>query len=522
MSHGDKKLKADTLMQSVSFAIAIALVCRLLGFGRGIVLGRALDAVELGRWALLTNAVEIAAFGLLLGIPAGLSRYVGRHQEQGTLGPFLRHVALLLGTLTVVALGVGLAFPEFVGHLLFGETSELSLVWLAMGAIGATVAFSVVQGILYGLRLLRLNSVLEFLKNFGFLAVLGLLIIFWRDDVYAAGFAHLAMTLAATLAISGFVILRLRSGPAVEPSSSKPPLSNGIWLLFFFSLGSWSFGSLQRMCRGLDRYMLLHFGNVEADEALRQIGDYFLTMKICEPLGLLAGALSCALLPHAARQYESGERGELARRLILTAKVTMLAMLGGGCALLFTKSLAFSILLGHEPATASFALAPVLISIIVLAYHSIIRTHLLCAELVWRVAAIWLLALVLNAGLNFYLVPQYQLYGAVLATMISSFVVLVTLLIISYRSGLPVDRGTMLLAVAPAVLLLPAWLAALVTLILFGLAARTPLILSAEERSRTLEWFVNRFGDTAPARLATRTLRSWGAKLRTGERKATP
>lgn len=497
MSRPNSKLAAETLMQSVVFAITLAVLCRVFGFGRGVLLARSLDSMELGRWALLSNAVDIVAFVLLLGVPAGLSRYVGRHQERGDLLPFLCRIALVVAGFAMVAVAIGLTFPDATGRLLFGETGSNTLVWLVLASVCATVAFSVLQGILYGMRLLRWNSMLELAQNLGFLILLLLLVVFGRDDVFAAGSAHLAMTALATCVIGIVLVYRLRgSRPAIEPTEirsdhdGKGILGSGIWVLFFFSIGSWSFGSLQRMCRGLDRYMLLHFGDMQANEALHQIGDYFLTLKLCEPIGMLAGALACVLLPHAAIEYERGKHEKTSRRILLTAKLTMLAMALGGCVLILLKSTAFTILLGHEPRVASLVLAPVLVSTIVVAYHTIIRTHLLCVEKAWSVAGIWLIALLLNAGLNAYLVPRHQLLGAVVATMLSSFAVLALVLVLSHRSGLKMDRGTILASLLPAALLLPIGYAVVTILGVIVLSATTSLLFTTDDRQFVAHWVV--------------------------------
>ncbi len=84
-----RPLRADTLFQSVSVAVILAIVCRLVGFGRGVLMTRTLSPEELGTWALIANAIALLAFICTLGIPNGLARYTERFRDSGKLGRFL-------------------------------------------------------------------------------------------------------------------------------------------------------------------------------------------------------------------------------------------------------------------------------------------------------------------------------------------------------------------------------------------------------------------------------------------------
>jgi O-antigen/teichoic acid export membrane protein len=111
------------------------------------------------------------------------------------------------------------------------------------------------------------------------------------------------------------------------------------------------------------------------------------------------------------------------------------------------------------------------------------QNYLWCAEKS-RLATLPLaIGLVINIFLNLLLLPMWGLYGALVATAVSSLICLTTILLISHRYGLPLDRGLWLTTFAP--LSLPAGptiSAGVLTVLLLALAAKR-FVLSPEEHA---------------------------------------
>ena len=148
-------------------------------------------------------------------------------------------------------------------------------------------------------------------------------------------------------------------------------------------------------------------------------------------------------------------------------------------------------------------LGPVLVTVIVVAFHTIIRTYLLCCEQVWRVAGIWLVALLLNIAMNAYLIPRYALWGAAMATLISGLAAMAGTLLAARHSGLRVDRGTWVVSLLPLLLLLPtATMLASLTLVGY-LVWATELILLPDEKQQLTAWVAQRLRRLIPARAST-------------------
>lgn len=493
MSRTSEKLKGDSLGRSLCLTLGVAVLCHVIAVGRGLFLARWLSPAELGVWALMSHAVQVLAFFLLLGIPSGISRYTDRRVREGSVRTFLLQTcggALALAAICCLA---GLAFWRPLGHALYAERSSFALVALTLVALLSIVAFSILQGVLHGLRLFRLNAWLELIQNAGFLIMAGLLMVVWRADVFAAGWAQLLITFAATAAI-GLIVIRAIAGRATATeSTSSGPSSSGHWrVLLVYSLGLWSAGTLQAVWHGLDRYMLLHLGGLSTHETLEQIGGYFLVTRLCQPLGALAGLASVILLPHVARLWENRQATEVVRIVNLSAKLSMVLMTLLGAMLIVSHRFLLTLLVGRIPPDASSILPLVIVTIIALSLHCIIRTYLQCREQVWLFTGVWLISLVANAALNVCLIPRWNLYGAVLATMISAVIALIAVIILSVHNGLRLEPGTRALFASPIVLFLPppAMLLALTVLACYILQSN--LLFTVKEKEHMNRWIRER------------------------------
>ena len=488
-----RTLRADTLFQSVSVAVILAIVCRLVGFGRGVLMTRTLSPEELGTWALIANAIALLAFICTLGIPNGLARYTERFREAGNLGKFFLTALTRAGALTVLVCLAGMVFWRSTGRLLFDDSTDQTLIWITLGAVAATVLLSLIQGMLQGLRLFRLNSLVELAQNFGFLLMAVVLFGMWSGDAEVAAWAILITTLMTALLIGWWLIRCIGKPHQGDHPSIAIPAGGYWWPIMAYSLGAWSAGSLQALWRVIDRYMLLHLSSASGAETLDQIGQYYIASKLGQPLGALAGVVSMALLPHAAKLWESKRQGEVTTMVHVSTKLAILIMTFGGALLLALKGWIIPLVAGRDAAMTAAIFAPVLLTVIAVSVHFILRTYLMCKEQTWRVTAIWVITLLANGALNVVLIPHFQLWGAAWATMISGGVAVALTAAQSQRSGMRVGPRLILCLTLPCVLLLPTP-AMLALLMVVALATHfTDWILDSEEKQSINQQVANRF-----------------------------
>ena len=487
-------LRPDTLLQSISVGLAIAVVTRFVSFGRGILFARTLDDAQLGTWALAINAIHVLSFFLLLGIPSGLSRYVERHRQAGTLRPFLSRVTIWTIGSVLLLTASGMFFWKPLGSLLFAETATKSLVLLTIVTVLATVAFNLLEGVLHGLRLFRLASWIELVHSIGFVLLAAVLLFAWQQDAMSSILAHLVASGVVAMVAGAYVCRAVRNSQQSSSGEETFQVASGTWkALIVYSLATWGAGSLQAVWHCLDRYMLLHMSPAATHETLRQLGGYFIASKLALPMTAAIGMLSVVLLPHAARLWEEGRRDEVGQLIRRAVKLSALSMTLCGAAILALRPYVLMILVGRIPETVNLILPAVLVTIIAVSLHTIVRIYLLCRERASWIAAVWAAALVVNVVLNMILIPQYQILGAVVATLSSAGIAIMATIWASVRIGLPFDRGTYLACALPMLLLLPEpWM-----LLLLALAAvavlLTNVIVSADDKRWINDWFAAKF-----------------------------
>jgi O-antigen/teichoic acid export membrane protein len=448
-------LTADTLLQSISVAMVLAIASRLFGFGRGVLFARVLDPVELGTWALMANAVQVLAFVLVFGVPSAMSRYVERCHRDGRLLAIVVQSSAATLVLAAVVCIAGVFCADELGAWLFGEAASRTLVTVTLVSVFMMAAFSVAKGVMHGLRLFRLDSWMELAHNVGCFFLVGAFFLAWPIDATVGGWTFVVITFLTT-AMAGLLLWRVLRGTSVTAAAGERTAVADSWrLIATYSLATWSAGSLQALWTYLDRYMLLHLSGLPNESVLEQIGGYYIASRLGQPLTVVAGLLSVILLPHAARLWETDRREEVCTMLRLTLKLSAAALTLAGAALIVLKQEAMALLIGRVPHSASITLAPVLITIIAVALHYVLRSYLLCRERVWIATGLWTAALTANGLLNLWLIPRYQLYGAALATLISSMGAALASAWLAARDGLRLDVGSWLACALPLALLLP-------------------------------------------------------------------
>jgi O-antigen/teichoic acid export membrane protein len=359
-----------------------------------------------------------------------------------------------------------------------------------------------VKGVLTGLRLFRLDSWLELVHSIGFFALACVLFLVWRCDAMASVWAFCGVTFVIAVSLGAYLFLSVRrsESDAVaaeaandDAGSRSMPAGLSSWrVLMVYSLATWGAGSLQAVWRYLDRYMLLHLARTSPDEVLEQLGGYFIASKLAQPLTVVAGLLGAILLPHAVRYWEEHKRDEVGRMIRLGAKLISLTLTMSGAVLIVLKRPVLQTVVGRIPESADVVLAPVVVTVVLLAVFYIVRTYLLCRERVWVIAAVWCVALAANAAVNAWLIPRYGLYGAAMATLASAGLAMVATNWVSVRDGLELDAGTWLTCGLPVALLLPVPAMLATATVMAGLLLWTSCILTAEEKQLINAWAARR------------------------------
>src|SRR6187397_2509160 len=117
-------LRTNSLAEGVFILFALTIVQRLVGFLRGVLFCRWLDAEQLGQWDLAFSFLVLLAPLAVLGLPGSFGRYIETYRRQGQLRTFLRRTAcasLVPGLL--LCLAAALLAPQ-AAELLFHSREQ--------------------------------------------------------------------------------------------------------------------------------------------------------------------------------------------------------------------------------------------------------------------------------------------------------------------------------------------------------------------------------------------------------------
>ena len=91
----------DSLAFGIVFAIALTVIQRAVGFGRGILFCRIMTDQELGQWSLVYSFLMLLAPFAVLGLPGCFGRYSEYYLGRKQLGIFVRRIAFISCVMTM-------------------------------------------------------------------------------------------------------------------------------------------------------------------------------------------------------------------------------------------------------------------------------------------------------------------------------------------------------------------------------------------------------------------------------------
>jgi PST family polysaccharide transporter len=255
-----------------------------------------------------------------------------------------------------------------------------------------------------------------------------------------------------------------------------------------FAIWIWFTNLLCNMFAVVDRYMLVHWSGMDSDAALAEVGNYHASRVVPLLLISLADMLAGIVMPYLSHDWERGNRQAVSDRLNLILKLTAVGMLGGSVLILAGSPLLFHVAFEDKFAAGLAVLPWTLTYCVWYALLIVAQNYIWCAEKT-RIGSLPLgIGLVANVLLNIVLLPVWGLYGAVLATTISTGLALGLLYWINHREGMQLESGLIWLSLAPIALGGGVWVSGAVLVALLVAAPFSPTLLNAAERAALAEF----------------------------------
>lgn len=477
-------LRPETLASSLVLVLLVNLVQRSVGFGRAVLFCRWLEPDQLGYWEMAYGFLMLAAPLAVLGLPGSFGRYLERFRQQGQLWLFLRRTSLWTTLLAGGTIGLLAWRREAVAAFVFGDTSHAGLAAGVIACLGIVILHHFFEAIFAGLRMYRVVSAMHFAQSLAFAAISLTLLVCWRPAAESLVIGYGAACVASILGVVCWALLRVHHGPDRGDSTSHrefwPPLMR-------FAVWVWVTNLLTNVFGVVDRYMILHWGGFEGDEALVQVGNYHTSCIVPILLISVANLMANAMTPHLSHEWEAGHRETVSARLNLALKATTLAMLGAGLVVLGLCPLLFHYAFGDKYAAGLEVMPWTLTACVWAGLLLVAQQYVWCNEKSHRATGPLVLGLAANVALNLVLLPRFGLAGAVAATAAATLLALLAQLEVNRRSGMRVHGGVWFAVFTPALLIVGPYATTAGGCLLLILAVGRGWVFTAAERKEFTE-----------------------------------
>jgi O-antigen/teichoic acid export membrane protein len=478
-----RALVVDTLADSVVILLVLTILQRGAGFVRGMLFCRWLTPEELGEWEMCFSFLMLAAPAAIFSLPGAFGRYLEFFRVRGQYRLFFRRTGYTVAILAaIVSSVVAYCAPQF-SQFVFGRDDQVILIHALSMTLVLVIGYNYTVDLFTALRMQRVSSLLQ-VVNTGLFAVLGIgLLLAWPSGALSVVIAYGGAAAGTLLVAVPYMWHAWQAAPHVE----QPIAHASFWhKLIPYALSLWATNWLANLFAIVDRYMIIHWSDMDADTALNAVGQYHAARLIPLLLIQFAGLLGTMLLPHLTHDWEAGRMQTVSRRLNLFLKTLGLAVFAFGVAVLLTAPVLFEIFF-HGKYAVGLTLLPLTVGYCLWnSLGCVARTYLCCDERVSLVSVAYGVGLAVNVGLNLVLLTRLGLIGAVWSALAGNVATLALLFVLSYVRGLTPDRGAILVSLLPAACCGGLVTALPVAVAVLGVTLFTGWILSAQEKRELL------------------------------------
>ncbi|MGH9678337.1 MAG: lipopolysaccharide biosynthesis protein [Candidatus Acidiferrales bacterium] len=416
----------DRLMRDAMNYFLSKIVPGLMGFLSVLVFVRMVGVEQYGRYAVLFALVMASASGLAGWLSQGTLRFQSQWREPAEAENFRRSVAA--GTILSVAAGA-LALGGVIPALGLQRGWAL-LISLALfgAALVYTVALARFQASLRSAGVLRFEAARS---AGGFLIPVALM---WvaRSKDYRLLLLGIALGYSLPLCVSMFGRAKAWIGPADFWRASLPAAQRKVLS------GLWQFGwpvALWLLCQQSlavsDRYFLQRFAGYSEAGVYASMYDV-----IVRSFSLLFMPITLAVHPLVMNRWNAGSRGDAIRAIRTGMKFQALLFVPIGLSLALLAPWVSRLVLGKHDARAAGIVLPLAVGgflwqVCLLSHKPL---EILCQTK--RMLAGILVALAVNVGGNWLLVPRYGYRASAYLTVASSAAYLLSLVVLTPFEGL--------------------------------------------------------------------------------------
>lgn len=383
-----------------------SLVARVIAMSASLLVvvmaSRALGPEGKGRFSYLLMLLGV---GLTLGnLGLGAANVYFSAREPSATGRLVTNslcLALACGLFAALIIpSVSAGFPRAIPF-------DLATQGAMVLAITVGLAWSYGQNILVGAGRVGAFNALTILYSVMLAIGMGVVLLRLQGDLLAAAVVQSMCYCVVVLALLG--VLWRNAGNGFGPDRRLMGRTLGYGLVVYVSQ------TVMLLTTRVDLFM------VQYRLSASDLGLYSLASDFCSVLVQLQAVVNLVLFPLLAREANLRTRLKTTYSILLKAGIAYVLVLGGTYLVLEP---AVALVFGVEFTPAARAIAALMPGTVFLALASILQNHLGAAGLVSRMVVAPLVALPVNAAINFALTDALGIRGAALAATISYGVLL--------------------------------------------------------------------------------------------------
>lgn len=396
-------IRHSDFSQKVAGIFATRLLLVAVGLLTSVVISRILGPEGRGMYAV---AFTFTALGIqfgCLGLSSSIIYFASRDPST---------VPKLLGNTLMVCFGLG-GIGVLLAWIIFFYFPHLSpvhgpLLVIALLGIPFGLAYLLFQSVFLGIQQVGVYNKITLGNRLLMLAMIGLLI-YLHVVVVETVFA---VSVVATVLGFGWTYYRLRNDVKAPPQLSVSLFKK----TFDYGLRAYLSGFFAFLVLRVDLLMVKHMLGIS------QTGYYSVAGTMADILYLFPAAVASILYPKLSAMSSDKEKVKITKRI---AALTISIMTASAIVAIMLAAPLLRVIFGEKFMPALPAFHVLAIAIIFFGVNNIFSIGLASMNFPWFAVYIWLIAAILNIGLNLFLIPWKGILGASIASLISYFFLMV-------------------------------------------------------------------------------------------------
>ena len=378
------------------------MVVLLVNIPTSIIIARTLGAGGQGIYFSALLFTSLISFVTLMGMDTAYTYFISgrRHPVSAVVAQGLMTVLLL----TAIAVPIYLLFVRLYGGAVQGWLEAALMPAAVLIPIG--LAKWVGIAFLVGLEDIRRFNLLTLLSAILLLCLVSLFLLVFGMKVKAAVAAYAISE--AFYVVAAIVSVVRRTGF----SSMKPSFHKDIWRdSLVYGLKGHIGNVLVQLVYRFDTFLIVYFLGVA------QQGFYSIAVLLAEKLSHLPNSIQIVLFPRVSALSRE-QANQVTPRVVRT---TLLIMVFGGFALAASSEFLIRLFYGQKFMPALPAMRLLIPGVVFLSVFKVLASDLSGRNRRTYISIAAAVAFVLNAALNFILIPRWGISGAAVASTIAYF-----------------------------------------------------------------------------------------------------